>query len=86
MSSETKKLRAAFENPKYKWRTIKGVAKETGLSRESVKTYVTDHGEYIVRSSVRNTKGEQLFASRQVYRNKAGIFRRITSGIKNRGG
>jgi len=86
MSSEDEKIKKAFENPKYTWRTVRGVSKETGIKRESVKEYISSHGDNMVRSTSRNRQGEKLFASRKVYREKAGVFRRLSSAMKNRGG
>lgn len=86
MSSEEEKIEKAFSNPKYKWRTVRGVAKETGTSPEAVTVYVRSHGDHIVKSSARNKKGEQLYTSREKYRDKAGVFVRLSSAMKNRGG
>ena len=86
MSSEDERLKKAFENPDYKWRTVRGVAKETGVSKDSVEGYLSTHGDHIVKSSSRNKKGEPLYTSRKSYRAKAGVLKRISSVMKNRGG
>ena len=86
MSLDEKKLINAFQNKKYKWRTVRGVSKETGFSQVEVKKYISSHGGDILKSSSVNTKGEQLFTSRVSYRNKANPFVRISSILKNRGG
>jgi len=86
MAADEEKLKRAFINPKYTWRTIRGISKETGLSNEVIQSYVASHGGVIVKSSSRNARGEQLFASREVYRSKASPFRRISAALKNRGG
>lgn len=86
MSFDEKKLKGAFKNPKYTWRTVRGVAKETGINQEIVKNYVINHGDQYIKSSSTNARGEVLFADREVYRSKASPVRRIISAIKNRGG
>ncbi|MGR3301271.1 MAG: hypothetical protein ACUZ8I_02095 [Candidatus Scalindua sp.] len=85
MSNDSEIVIKALENPKFTWRTVRGISKETGLKQDSVQYYLYKQGGKIVKSSARNTKGELLFASRKVYRTKAGHFRRFASAIKNRG-
>lgn len=86
MSTKEEKIATAFANPKFKWRTVRGVAKETGFDNDSVSGYVSSHGDDIVKSSARNSKGEILFTSRKKFRDNAGIFSRLSSAMKNRGG
>ena len=86
MQSDEEKLKTAFNNPKYKWRTVRGVEKETGIARDKVTGYISTNGDNIVKSSSRNLKGEQLYTSRRKYRDKAGVFVRLSSAMKNRGG
>ena len=42
-------VRAALESPKDLWRTIKGLAKETGLHRKQVEDLLVRHGSEVVR-------------------------------------
>ena len=86
MAINDEKVKGAFKNPKFTWRTIRGVAKETGIDVELIQSYVSTHGDEIVRSTSRNNRGEQLFASREVYRSKASPLRRMSAALKNRGG
>ena len=86
MSRSKDKIIRAFGNPKYEWRTIRGVAKETGVTQEDVKSYLTTHGDDIVKSSAHNKRGEQLYTTREHYRTSAGVLSRLSSALKNRGG
>lgn len=79
------KIKKAFENEKYEWRTVKGVAKEANTSYEIVQSYVSSHGDELVKSSARNDKGERLFTSRKNYRDRTGPGARILSILRNRG-
>ncbi len=79
-------IEKAFMNPKYTWRTVRGVSKETGLGSEQVISYVLNNGDEIIKSSSNNNRGEALFANRKVYRSKASPVRRVMSALKNRGG
>lgn len=42
-------VRAALENPEYLWRTVKGLAKESGLDREQIEDLLLRHGSEVVR-------------------------------------
>ncbi|MEO9385868.1 hypothetical protein [Chromobacterium phragmitis] len=79
------KILKALENPKFKWRTIGGIAKEAKVSPDIVRAVVTQRSERIVKSSVPNTKGEPLFTLREKHRVQTSAFRRLVSALKNRG-
>ncbi len=85
-SNNDKAIKAAFENPKHTWRTIRGIAQEAHVSNEEVYRYIKSHEEEIVLSTSTNTMGEKLYASRSVYRQKGDPLRRLSSAFKNRGG
>jgi hypothetical protein len=85
-NEDEKKIDRALENPKYKWRTIRGVAQETGLSPEKIQEYLVSHGDVFVQSSAISTNGERLFSTRSKYRKTTGFLTRVTSALKNRGG
>lgn len=55
------KVRAAFANPKYTWRTIKGVAVETDLTPEVVREAIRSLGVDVIPSSIPSESGEELF-------------------------
>ncbi len=56
-------VRAALENPKDLWRTIKGLAKETGLNRKQVEDLLVRYGSEVVR---REGKSQQShYASKE---------------------
>lgn len=79
------KIKNAFGNTKYEWRTIRGVADECGITQDVVRSYIAIHGDEIVKSSARNAKGEPLFTSRKEYRSRANLGSRLSSIIRNRG-
>lgn len=75
---------AALRNPKYLWRTVRGIEKETGLAAEQIEAIlISDDGT--IRSSSKNEKGERLYASRDAYRKKVSPLRRLSSVLRNRG-
>ena len=57
------KVRAAFANPKYTWRTIKGVVLETGLAQEIVREAIRSLGDGVIPSSIPSESGEELFTT-----------------------
>lgn len=78
------KIIKAFENPKYKWRTIGGVAKEIGTSQEAVKRIIDAQLNDIIKSSVPDKSGEELYTTRRHYRQKTSVLNRFVAAIKNR--
>lgn len=79
------KILKSLENPKFRWRTIRGISTETKISPDIVRTVVTVKSDRVVMASAPNAQGEALFSSRNHRRNQASPFRRIMSALKNRG-
>jgi hypothetical protein len=79
-----KKVIAALENPKYKWRTIGGIAKETRLTADAVVNVLTSAAETIVRSSVPSKDGDALFTTRARFRQSASVAERLRGAFTNR--
>ncbi len=79
-------VRAALENPKYKWRTVNGVAKEAGLDEVTAKRVITELGEQVVRSSIPSKTGEELYTTRRHYRESEGFLARMAAILRNRAG
>lgn len=80
------KVVKALENPKYTWRTVRGISKEIKIWPDIVRSSLSANGDIIVQSTANNEKGEPLFASRKIYKDKVSPYLRIFSAIKNRGG
>ena len=74
----------ALAKPQFKWRTIAGVAKETGLANELVMQALGEATDRIVRSSVPSSDGQDLYTTREHFRNKASFGERLLGAIKNR--
>jgi hypothetical protein len=74
----------ALENPNYKWRTIDGLVKETGIDESTVRRVIVKLGEQVVRSSVSSTSGEDLFTTRQHHRQKESVLSRLGAVLRNR--
>lgn len=82
---DEKKVFLAFGNPKFKWRTIDGIANEAKVPPDTVRVIVNEKTEQIVKSSVPNAKGEPVFMLREKRRLQTSAFLRLISALKNRG-
>jgi hypothetical protein len=74
----------ALENPDYEWRTIPGIAAETGLPPDRV-TQILEQliAKRLVISSS-DTEGRKLFTTRPHFREKAPLWEKFVAAIKNR--
>lgn len=71
----------ALENNKYKWRTIRGLAKELKAEESEVLRVMNEHIGDIIKSAVPAETGEDLFTTRRHYRHVASSFDKITSSV-----
>lgn len=74
----------ALDNPKYKWRTIDGVAKETGFDQAYVEEVLKKLSDEIVKSSINSADGRDLFTTRDNFSRQASVGEKILGAIKNR--
>lgn len=78
------KVIAAFENPKFKWRTVHGVARDSGVPDEQVREIIERTQGLIVQSSVPSNDGLPLFTTRRHLRKYGTTFERLMGAFKNR--
>jgi hypothetical protein len=78
------KIYSALENPNFKWRTISGISKETGIQTEIIERALSKISVKIVRSDSLSTTGEQLYTTRSHYLQKESILGRFVAALKNR--
>lgn len=84
IDNEWQSIKQALENPNFKWRTISGVAKETGLPPITIVNSLSQHVDYVIRSSIPSTNGEDLFTTREHYQEKSTLWDRIENIITNK--
>lgn len=79
------KTLAALDNPNYKWRTVKGIVKETNLSQNEVAATIErlNTEGLVVMSSGTTSGGEFLFTSKQRYLGKKYWLNRILSVLSD---
>lgn len=75
----------ALSNPKYRWRTIEGVAKETGLDPGIVRAAIAQAiGNTVVEAPVPSASGAPLFSTREHVLETATFGQRLAGAFKNR--
>jgi len=77
------KIIAALENPKYKWRTIGGISRESGVAPDAVFDFLKG-SEIVVRSSVPSKTGDALFTTRARFRKSASVTNKLWGAFTNR--
>jgi hypothetical protein len=79
-----RKVWKALENPKYRWRTIPGVAKEEGLPEEVVEEVLKRRRNEIVKSTLPSSSGEDLYTTRSHFIKEASFGEKLLGAFKNR--
>jgi len=69
----------ALENPKYDWRTVRGLARETGLSDEDIEKILGTITGLLVRTW--DEDGKPLFTTRAHYDQRQSLGHKILSAI-----
>lgn len=85
-SSETARqlVIAALEDPRYDWRTIDGIAEETGISNAQIVAIVNEAGNTIVRSSIPDEQGRSLYTTRKHYKDTHSLGARILDALADK--
>lgn len=68
----------------FKWRTVAGVAEETGLTPEIVQQAISQVADRVVRSSIPSADGRDLYTTREHFRESASLSEKLLGSIKNR--
>jgi len=76
-------IRAAIESSEYKWRTVRGLAHETGLPEETVLSKLNGYPEVFLRSTVQAEDGRDLYSTRKHYRRKTSFISKLVDGISS---
>jgi hypothetical protein len=74
----------ALENPKYKWRTLEGIATETGVAPSVIYSLIEKNREKIIQSTVPSLTGEALYTTRHHYIEQSSSLEKIIGAFKNR--
>jgi hypothetical protein len=71
------KIMRALEDPKWDWRTIEGISRETGVPPDEVRRFLYRSGRILVRSPKRDRQGRALFTTRKRYGETHSLIERL---------
>jgi hypothetical protein len=84
LESATSAVWKALNSDRYDWRSVDGIAEETGLDKLAVSTILEKQfGEAVVRAVDTNQPGTFLYATRDRYNKIRGPWNRVLSLITN---
>jgi len=75
------KIKKSLENSRYKWRTMRGIVKETGLPIEEVEKAFSWHSDHVIKSSIPSDTAEELYTTREHYRRLQSPYTKIISSV-----
>ena len=81
---DIQKVILALKNNQYKWRTVRGIARDSGLATDLVNLALKAKEDAIVQSSVPSTKGEDLFTLRETFSANTSIGSQFIGAFKGR--
>ena len=67
----------ALEDPRWNWRTVDGISRDTGIPPDEVRVFLTGSGGTVVRSIARDRQGRSLFTTRKRYRKSHSLMERL---------
>lgn len=73
----------AVNSSTYRWRTPRGIAKDTGLPPQQV-LELLDRSDAFVRAKKGNARGEPLFTTTEKYKSETPLSRRLLNAITNK--
>jgi hypothetical protein len=82
-TSDSSLVLDALRNPKYKWRTIDGIMRDTELSRERVETALAEEKNTILRSSLPDRKGRALYTTADHYKAHSSVMSKVWSALSD---
>ena len=69
----------ALEDPRWEWRTVDGIARETGVAEAQVLQILESSPDEVIRSRTSDAQGRALYTSRRHYTQKQSLFERFRS-------
>jgi hypothetical protein len=86
LSDSAQRVFAALENPKYHWRTLTGIAAETGIDAGEIAKvlYSPALADQIIRATVPTRDGQPLFTTRRHYYRNQSFLNRLFTALSDR--
>lgn len=79
------KIRTAIRESQYVWRTVRGIAADTGIPEETV-LQIIETADGFLRAYRRNRQGLTLYSTTEKYRKDATWKQKILDAITNKVG
>ncbi|MXZ71373.1 MAG: hypothetical protein F4Z04_07700 [Acidobacteria bacterium] len=76
-STVSERIMNALEDPRWDWRTVEGINRDTGIPADEIWGFLSRSGDRVVRSVARDRLGRVLFTSRQRYRENHSPMERL---------
>ncbi|MFI5371317.1 MAG: hypothetical protein ACHQ52_07130 [Candidatus Eisenbacteria bacterium] len=83
-SDPTNSVIAALEDARYLWRTLDGLARQTGLPREQVLAVLERSADRVVRARATAPGGAALYTTREHYLRRASPGQKLAAALRNR--
>ena len=83
-SHSTRTVMEALEDPHYLWRTVDGVARQTGLTPKEVLGVLEASADRVLRAGATTADGASLYTTREHYQRHAGFGARLLAALRNR--
>jgi len=80
----TRAVMEALEDPRYLWRTVDGVARQTGLTPKEVLAALEASADRVLRAGAVTPDGAPLYTTREHYQRHAGFGPRLLAALRNR--
>ncbi len=77
------KVIEAFKNSKYRWRTIRGVSKQTNIPPDKLYKLI-EKSDLFIRAKKSNREGQPLFALREKYNQETPFGVKLLNAITNK--
>ncbi|MBB1337828.1 hypothetical protein [Pseudoalteromonas sp. SR44-2] len=74
----------SLENKNYRYRTIHGISKETGLPETQIISIIEKHSNDVVQLYRTDKAGHRLYSTRKKYNKTAGISEKVMGVFLNR--
>ncbi|OGL42891.1 MAG: hypothetical protein A2042_01970 [Candidatus Schekmanbacteria bacterium GWA2_38_11] len=74
-------VKKSLEDSRYKWRTIRGLAKDTASLPEEIQKLLITHSDVVVKSSIPADSGEELFTTREHFRRMQSPLVKIAGSV-----
>lgn len=84
MSQEEEKIISALRDPRWDYRTIDGIAKDTELTPEQVMSFLESRKDIVWKSNIPDKLGRDLFTLKERVSQSKEFFRNLTTFMTKR--